>query len=248
MRLKFWTGMAMLVVAAVVVRWSYYDHSPLWTPDGLTREQLSELHSIRTGLQRLKPLHLPKRPPEPSDWLAQNAESGQSFEEYLVQYPQRFREKYRAMHIQPLGEFSESQQRLVLQTAEFMRLCFELPVDIRESIPLDSVPSDAQRQREPGADRQVLNSYLLDQVLAPLVPPDSAAFLGLTKEDLFAGPDSGYRFGAATLGYRCGVWSLYRFGDPDRSPADYQLCLRRTIGTALHENGAHARHSPLRRL
>lgn len=40
--------------------------------------------------------------------------------------------------------------------------------------------------------------------------------------------------GQASLKDRVGVWSLFRMGDPE---TEYELCLRRTLKTAIHESG-----------
>ena len=34
-----------------------------------------------------------------------------------------------------------------------------------------------------------------------------------------------------------GIWSIYRNGDPEKSPEELKLCLMRTIQTAAHELG-----------
>ncbi|MGE5192634.1 MAG: Zn-dependent protease, partial [Deltaproteobacteria bacterium] len=52
-------------------------------------------------------------------------------------------------------------------------------------------------------------------------------------------PGEGWNFvfGQASLSDRVGVWSIYRFGNPEKSADDYKLCLRRTLATAVHETG-----------
>ena len=55
----------------------------------------------------------------------------------------------------------------------------------------------------------------------PRRPEDAVAVLGLTTSDLWPGEGWNFVFGQASLRDRIGVWSLYRFGDPERSDADY---------------------------
>jgi len=64
-----------------------------------------------------------------------------------------------------------------------------------------------------------------------------AMTLALTAADLWPGKGWNFVFGQASLRDRVGVWSLYRNGDPDKDKASYQLCLKRTIKTAVHETG-----------
>ena len=44
-------------------------------------------------------------------------------------------------------------------------------------------------------------------------------------------------FGQASLRDCVGVWSIYRFGDPDKGKDEFRLCLRRTVSVGVHELG-----------
>jgi len=55
--------------------------------------------------------------------------------------------------------------------------------------------------------------------------------------DLWPGEGWNYVFGQASLDDRVGVWSINRFGDPDRDEDAFRLCLLRTLKTASHETG-----------
>ena len=41
----------------------------------------------------------------------------------------------------------------------------------------------------------------------------------------------------ASFSDRVGVWSIYRYGDPDAGADAFQVCLRRTIQVSTHETG-----------
>ncbi len=69
------------------------------------------------------------------------------------------------------------------------------------------------------------------------MPRDAVTFIGFTAEDLWPGEGWNYVFGQASLGDRVGVWSINRFGDPDRGEESFHRCLRRTLKTATHETG-----------
>jgi archaemetzincin len=78
---------------------------------------------------------------------------------------------------------------------------------------------------------------LLNEVLERRRPKDAVALLGLTASDLWPGEGWNFVFGQASLTARVGVWSIHRNGDPEKSPADQALFLRRTLKTAVHETG-----------
>ena len=189
---------------------------------------------VRT-IEPVESFHEPKRPPGPGDWLASHEESGQTFHEYLSQRPTRVVDRFSTLYVQPLGSMTERQTNLARQTADTLAAFYGLPVKTLDPLPLDDLPDSAQRIN--GGELQYLTGHLLDRVLAPRVPDDAAAVLGLTATDLWAGEGWNYVFGEASLDGRVGVWSIARFGDPDESDVAYRRCLRRTLGVALHETG-----------
>ena len=74
-------------------------------------------------------------------------------------------------------------------------------------------------------------------MLEPRLPKDAVAYIAFTTSDLWPGRGWNFVFGQASLRSRVGVWSIYRNGDPERSPAAFRLCLVRTMKTATHETG-----------
>jgi archaemetzincin len=161
---------------------------------------------------------------------------GQTFDQYLVGHHQPMADGRSTLYVRPLGEFTPRQHLLLDDAADFLGRFYGLPVKLQDALPLDDVPDMARRAgvSELPADEQLLTTYLLDQVLRPRVPDDAVAVLGLTATDLWGGEPWNYLFGQASLSDRVGVWSIHRFGDPED---DYKTCLRRTIGTAVHETG-----------
>ena len=87
------------------------------------------------------------------------------------------------------------------------------------------------------SDKQILTTHVLYEMLKPTLPDDAAACLALTSSDLWPGEGWNFVFGQASLRERVGVWSIYRFGDPDESQAAFRLALLRTIKVATHETG-----------
>ena len=192
---------------------------------------------VLTATEAIRPLHLKMGKPGRNDWLAQHKEAGQSFAQYQQRHKQRICNKYRTMYIQPLGEFTSAQQKLLAETTDFMGRFYGMPVKTLGSFSLEKLPTSARRIPAEGEAPQILTHYLLDDVLKTRRPQDAVAVLGLTASDLWPGEGWNFVFGQASLTERVGVWSIHRFGDPDASEEDYKLCLLRTLKVAVHETG-----------
>ncbi|NLS94988.1 MAG: hypothetical protein GXX96_22760 [Planctomycetaceae bacterium] len=186
---------------------------------------------------QLIPLYTPLAPPKPDEWLWQHPEPGQTFAEYKASKPIRAEANRRVIYIQPLGEFSQTQQKILDRTCEYMHLYFGLPIEKQKPLSLDVIPAKARRVHPSWGMDQILSTYVLDQVLIPRVPRDAVAVLALTTSDLWPGKGWNFVFGQASLQSRVGVWSIYRNGDPDAGEEEFRLCLRRTLKTATHETG-----------
>lgn len=194
------------------------------------------LGKIRQAATKIEPLHEKKRPPGRRDWLAQHKEAGQSFDQYLRSNPNRPTATRTKLYVQPLGEFSEKQQRLVEETAELMSRFYNLPVKTLDPLGLELIPPQARRTHPEWGDKQILTTFVLDKLLMPRRPEDAVAMLALTTSDLWPGENWNFVFGQASLSERVGVWSLYRYGDAEDDRADNPF-RRRLFKVALHEAG-----------
>ena len=139
--------------------------------------------------------------------------------------------------MQPLGDFTKTQRKVIDQTADVIGRYFNLPVKVVAPLPLSRIPKKARRVHPSWGVKQILTGYVLDDLLAPRVPKDAFAYIAFTTSDLWPGERWNFVFGQASLHGRVGVWSLYRYGDPHKGAAAYRLCLKRTIQTATHELG-----------
>jgi archaemetzincin len=191
----------------------------------------------KANLASLEKLHTKQGKPAAGDWLAEHKESGQTFERYRTSSPRTPTEQRGVMYIQPLGDFTESQQRIVDLTAEFMGIYFGVPVKVTDGMPLSLIPKEARRKHPSWGMDQILSTYVLDAVLKPALPKDACAYLALTAQDLWPGEGWNFVFGQASLRDRVGVWSMYRNGDAAKSDREFRLCLLRTLKTATHETG-----------
>ena len=204
-------------------------------PDPAMKSASAE--QLKRVMGTLRPLHKPLGKPKPGDWLARFKEPGQTFDEYRRCDPILPRGTRRVLYIQPIGNFSAPQRKIIDLTAEYMKLYFTLPVKVNKTLPLKVIPASARRTHPTWGDKQILTTHILDETLPPLLAKDAAALIAFTPSDLWPGKGWNFVFGQATLRRRVGVWSIYRNGDPSKGPAEFRLCLLRTIKTATHETG-----------
>jgi archaemetzincin len=211
------------------------DESLIPLPDAENVERLR-------GLARtLHSLFAPMPAPEPGDWLAKHEELGQTFLEFVRSFPNMPNQRFRRLCVVQLGEFTENQERLLVDTGAYLERFFGYSVKMLESVSLHDLPASAERIRESGA-RQVRTSHFLNTVLPPLCGEETAAVFGLTAEDLWDG-EFNFLYGQGSAGTRTCIGSVARFGDADEGEIGYATCLRRTIGLATHELG-HVFHIP----
>ena len=188
-------------------------------------------------IKRLGPLHRPLRRPEGADWLAHHHEAGQTFQQYISGYPMRPTARRHTIYVQPLGDLTPKRRRIIQQTADFMARFFCLQVKVARPMPASAIPFYARRTHPSWGTPQVLTSYVNRSLLKPRLPDDAAAYIGITPEDLWPGEGWNFVFGMANLHHRVGVWSIHRFGDPEKDAASFTTALRRTLKLATHETG-----------
>ncbi len=190
---------------------------------------------LREARERLAPLHERTAAPRPGEWRADHPERGQSFDAYLQSSPTAPTASRGTLVVQPLGTLDESRARILALVGEALEAHFGLPTRVERPLDLGPPPRDAKR-RVAGIT-QLRTGWILQDVLKPRLPPDAAALLGFTTEDLWPGLGWNFVFGEASLEDRVGVWSLHRYGDPAIDPGAFKETLRRAVKVALHETG-----------
>lgn len=231
-------GFVFLALAAALLGRTMLLRTVADNPDAAESEPLppndpAHIEAIHTKGRRIEPLHAPKNPPQPGDWLDRHDEPGQTFDDYRAGDPHPPTPRRTTLYIQPWGDFDTVQSRLVAETADFLGRFYGVPVRTLERRRLEDVPSSARPKHPERGDAQLFTPHVLD-VLQAERPKDALAVLALTTADLTPGEAGRWVFGQASLAERVGVWSLYRQGDPHEN---YTLCLRRTLKTAAHEAG-----------
>lgn len=184
--------------------------------------------------RKLKNLHTGLGPVKSGDWLENNLELGQTFNQYANNRHIELTKERGKLYVLPLGEFDENQKKIVELSAEFLGVYYACEVELLETIGLDAIPQQARRVHPSWGVRQINSQHVLHQTLPPLVADDAFALIAFTSSDLF--PDESYNFvfGQASPTGRVGVWSLFRNGDPK---VEFEKVLRRTLKTASHETG-----------
>lgn len=182
----------------------------------------------------------PKLPPRPGDWLERFPETGTTFEEYVRSNPVTRTAQRNKIVLQPLGPFRDDERKLLETLREYTAVFFDCPVVVTPDLPL---PKKGRRSRAEDGRRWIQHhtQVILKEVLAPRLPRDAVAYLGITMGDLY--PEAGWNFvfGEATLDERVGVYSLVRYfpgftGDKD-TPAARTLGLLRSFKVLSHETG-----------
>lgn len=222
-----------LLLACVIV-WILASGCPSQVP---VRDDGTSVGTLPHDLDRLRPLAKRMGPMQPGDWLVSHDEAGQTYEEWRASSPVRPTGQRTVLYIQPIGDFSPAQRKIVELSAEFMQLYFSRPVKFLPDLPLARIPQRARRVHPSWGNKQILSTYVLDEVLHPALPKDAVASIAFTASDLWPGRGWNFVFGQASLRYRVGVWSIHRNGDPADGAEAFRTCLLRTIKTATHETG-----------
>ncbi len=192
---------------------------------------------FRKETSRLIELHTPSGDPKPGDWRATVVQPAQLFSQYAMSSPVTPTRDRTTIYVLPLGTFTPAQRQLVEYSAEFLGLYFCCPVAMLHDAAEGTIPSEARRIHAITKEEQFLSTWIISDLLPPLLPDDGVALIALTATDLWPGQAYNFVFGQASLEDRVGVWSMARSGDPEISDADFRECLRRNLRTATHETG-----------
>ncbi len=201
------------------------------------REAKKERAELRTNIKKIEPFFKPMGKPASYDWLATHNEPGQTFAEYFDADPVKPTKERQKIYILPLGTFNAKQQKIVDATSDYLFLFYDLPVERLASRNLSVGPPKGGtpnfRQNKLTRTRQIRAGYILSEILTPILPPDAAALIAFTVDDLYPDESLNYVFGQASLENRVGVWSLSRMDD---NTYDRNFLLR-TLKIAAHETG-----------
>lgn len=208
--------------------------------EGQRLSAIGSARSLSSQMQRaLNPSAFDPIPaPGPSDWLANHAESGQTFDQYLRERPNRPDRRRNKIYLQPLGDFDQTKSPDLKELQAFANAFFQLDVSVLPPVALTGLPIKS-RMRANGL-RQLLSTDVLKWCEGRL-PEDAFCLLAITMQDLYPDESWNFVFGQASLGNRVGVYSFARYAtgfygdvDGDNQPS---LMLLRSCKVLAHETG-----------
>ena len=117
---------------------------------------------IKALQEQLRPLHGKLGKPGPGDWLVSHPEAGQTFQQYLACDPVTPQGKRSVLYVQPLGDLTAGQRKVVVLSAEYLGLFYGCEVKVQEDVPLSVIPEGARRTHPTWGVKQVLTTHALD--------------------------------------------------------------------------------------
>jgi archaemetzincin len=197
-------------------------------------EDLQRLALLRDWANRTAALDQAKRRAGRNGWMAAHPEEGaQTFMQFYSAALPAPSATRTTIYVQPWGDFTPLQWRIVELTGEMIETFYGLSVKVLERRALSELPAFAVQKPHAGEPDRYLAAPFLER-LESSRPSDGFAVIGLTAVDLSPRGGSTWVFGEAVRGQGIAICSLARQGDPNQ---DFTLCLRRTLKTVLHETG-----------
>lgn len=174
--------------------------------------------------------------PKPGEWLYEHREAGQLFDQYVNSKPVSPDSVKKCIYLQPIGEFSGQQQKVINYTAEYIQLFFNLKTIIAPTITDKVIPIRSRRDRDNGTE-QLHTKYILDSLLLTNIPDNAIVVMAITEKDLYPEDSWNFVFGQAYTTKRVGVSSIFRYCETPLDSINYNVCLNRLIKTSCHEIG-----------
>lgn len=174
--------------------------------------------------------------PIAGEWLFQNKEKGQSFDDYIKSNVVGPTKENNIIYIEPIGKFTSLQNKQIKLAREYLEIFFQLKTRTLDTISNAIIPSNARRIGNE-SNEQLLASYVLNSLLIKQKPKDAIALMGLSELDLFPKPEWNYVFGLASYKDKVGVSSIYRLQNGNLTNSNFNLCLSRVLKICSHEIG-----------
>lgn len=171
--------------------------------------------------------------PKPGEWLYSHYEEGQSYSDYLKLNPVAPFEDMKTIYIQPIGKFTDWEQKVINWNTEYIELFFNLKTIQLPPISEKSIPKNKQRIHY--GNEQLDASYIINTMLPKKTPKNGIVIMGLTAKDLYPKPSWNFVFGLASYTKRTGVSSIARYSEEELNESNYTKCLMRLMKTASHE-------------
>ena len=170
------------------------------------------------------------------EWRFSFNEDKQTFDDYKKLNRRKIQPGKRKIYLLPIGNFSNTQKKVLELTCEYLQVYFQLPTILLAPISDKLIPDSAKRLR-PGNNLQLYTPYILNNMLKGKIPNDGCSLMAIIEKDLYPHPAWNYVFGIASYEDRVGVSSIFRLQNGNTDSSNYKLCLRRLLNTASHEIG-----------
>lgn len=185
---------------------------------------------MHPAIQKLTPFDVNLEKPKPGEWLYIHKEKGQTFEQYTTSNPVRTTTQRMKIYLQPLGDFSPLEDKIIRYTAEYLTIFFDRQAVILPTLNDSIIPITGRR-------RSQLHTGTILDLLEKDFPKDGIVFMALTSADLYPSDKWNFVFGQARPDTRVGVSSFFRYAPEDMDYKNYNYCLERIIKTSSHEIG-----------
>ncbi|OMJ83132.1 hypothetical protein SteCoe_15984 [Stentor coeruleus] len=168
--------------------------------------------------------------PEPNDWLANNFEHGQTFEQFKI-YANIPTPKKNKFYIQP---YDTKITKNLLQILKDYSSCFFPGVNFIVRKPVDITKLDIEFREDSGFFQYSSGNIL--KKMHKIAPLDRFAMIGITNEDMYHGEYSNFVFGLANVINKTGIFSFARYYQEFYGlPPDENLVVLRAVKVMIHE-------------
>ncbi|UII19846.1 archaemetzincin [Fulvivirga ligni] len=186
-------------------------------------------------LGKLKHLQSTLPAPEPGEWLYQQNESGQTFQEYVQLAPHKPDSLHHKIYLQPIGTFDSVDISVLENLRLYLQIFFGQKTILLEIQPSIITPQSSRRNNH--GIEQIHTQFLLQEYLPETKPQEAIAYAAITSEDLFPKEGWNYVFGQAGLNTQLSTFSMYRYKTAKMTPVYQRQYLNRLAKTASHEIG-----------
>src|ERR1700752_1800871 len=110
-------------------------------------------HTALSKIDKITKLHsLDEKLPATvaGDWLDDHKEAGQRLSQYQNSNPVKLTNGQQKIYLQPIGNFSKQQDSLVLFTAEYLEIFFDLEVELLKPLDDSLITPGNRREIEEG--------------------------------------------------------------------------------------------------
>ena len=174
--------------------------------------------------------------PSVGEWRFSFNEDQQTFSDYKKLNPKKVQPGKRKIYLLPIGNFSDTQKKVLELSREYLQIYFQLPTILLAPISDKLIP-DSTKRRRAGNNLQLYTPYILNNLLKGKIPGDGYSLMAITEKDLYPHPAWNYVFGIASYEDRVGVSSIFRLQNDEPDSSNYKRCLRRLLNIASHEIG-----------